>query len=108
MEKNNVKYMGSILKNSRLKLNLTQEELAESVGISARYVMAIENEGKYPSLDVWIKLVRALKLSADCIVYPELNLSADEDEKLIRMLRMLSNRDKLIIGTTMQEMLDNE
>ena len=76
-------YMGSILKDARLKANLTQDEVAERIGITTRYLMAIENEGKCPALDVWFRLIRTLHISADSIVYPEDTTEKDMDEQLL-------------------------
>ena len=108
MDTLNLTYMGPLLKQARLSAGMTQEELAERVGVTARYIMAIENEGKCPALDVWIRLIRTLKISADTIVYPEQISFTDEDEQLLRMIRMLNSRDKKIIQAAAQEMLDNE
>ena len=47
--------LGEIIKTSRLKMGLTRDQLSEKIGISPRYLMSIEHEGKKPSYDV-IKL----------------------------------------------------
>lgn len=94
-------YMGPMIKAARTEASLTQEELAEQLGITTRYLMAIENEVKCPALDLWFRLIRALHTSADAIVYPE-------DEQLILMIRMLNSRDKAVIKTAVQAMLDNQ
>lgn len=100
-------YMGPMLKTARVKAKLTQEELAEQVGITARYIMAIENEKKFPALDVWFRLIRALHTSADAIVYPEKKALNVDDEQIILMFYMLNSRDKMIVKTILQAMLDN-
>lgn len=106
MEKINFKYMGPLIKTARIEAKLTQDELAERVGISPRYIMGIENEGKCPTLDVWVRLVRTLHISADTIVYPENKVTKDDDEQLILMLRMLDSKNKQITKATIQAMLD--
>ena len=105
MEEINFAYMGPMLKAARIKADLTQDELAERLGVTPRYIMAIENEGKRPALDVWFRLIRALHTSANAIVYQEDN--ASEVEQLTLMIRMLNSRDKKIISTTIEAMLDN-
>lgn len=40
-------HFGLAVKNARLDCDLTQEALAEQVGISCRYLIAIENEGVF-------------------------------------------------------------
>ena len=43
-------FFGTAIKNARMDCGLTQEALAEQAGISCRYLIAIENEGKIPKL----------------------------------------------------------
>lgn len=52
--------LGEVIKTSRLKMGLTRDQLAEKIGISPRYLMSIEHEGKKPSYDVLFQLVRYL------------------------------------------------
>lgn len=108
MEVLNLNYMGSMLKEARLEAKLTQDEVAERIGITTRYLMAIENEGKCPALDVWFRLIRTLHLSANALVYPEKTAEKEQDERLLYMIRSLNSRDKKIVQTTIQAMLDNQ
>ena len=101
-------YMGPMIKAARTEANLTQDELAEQLGVTTRYIMAIENEGKCPALDLWFRLIRVLHTSADAIVYPEDNVSKSEGDQLLLMIRMLDSRDKEISKAAVQAMLDNQ
>lgn len=47
-ENNEVVKIGTILKDKRIELGVTREQVAERSGISARYLIAIENEEKFP------------------------------------------------------------
>ena len=49
--------LGATIKQARLSANLTQDELAEQVGITGRYIMALENEHKQPSFEVLCKII---------------------------------------------------
>lgn len=89
------------------KLDL-RYEVAERVGITTRYLMAIENEGKCPALDVWFRLIRTLHLSADALVYPENTADREQNEQLLYMIRSLNSRDKKIAQALIQSMLDNQ
>lgn len=108
VENLNLNYMGAMLKSARNEANLKQDVLSERVGITTRYLMAIENEGKCPALDVWFRLIRALHISADDIVYPEKAADKAQDERLLYMIRSLSSRDKKIVQDLMQSMLNNQ
>lgn len=107
MEKIDFTYMGAMIKKIRTDSNMTQDNLAEQLGVTPRYIMAIENEGKCPALDVWFRLIRVLHISADSIVYPENEISKTENTQLSLMIRMLNSRDKKIIQSAIQSMLDN-
>ena len=53
---------GHIIKQARIKHNFTQEQLAEALDISARYMMLIEGDQRSPSLSLFFRLSAYLKL----------------------------------------------
>lgn len=108
MENINTAYMGTVFKTARLSAHLTQEEVAEKIGVTTRYIMALENENKHPSLDNLLKLVHTLNIPADAILYPDREIVDNEEEQFIRMFCMLSIREKKIIYATMQAMIDSK
>lgn len=77
-EKMDISYMGPIFKKYRVDANRTQEEVAEKLGITARFLIALENEEKRPSIDI-----------------------------LLHQYMRLNDRDKSVIRTVIQEMLNN-
>ena len=105
-EKLDISYMGPIFKKYRLDADRTQEEVAEKVGITTRFLMALENEEKRPILDNLLRLVETLNIPGDAILHPQLQAIDNEDEQLIRMLMSLNQRDKEVIRTAIQKMLD--
>ncbi len=60
--------MGDRIKGTRKLRGLTQEQLAEKVDISLEYISQIERGIKMPSMQVFIKLVEILDVSADYIL----------------------------------------
>ena len=52
--------LGEIIKNARMKADITVEDLAAKVGVGERFIYRIENEGKKPSYDILYKLIREL------------------------------------------------
>ncbi|RHB68558.1 helix-turn-helix domain-containing protein [Hungatella hathewayi] len=80
MEKLNLSYMGSILKQVRIAAKMTQKELGERVGKTARYLQAIENEEKGIGLETLNRILRALNLSADTIVFSDRDTDSSESE----------------------------
>lgn len=61
------KSTGTVLKNARLKLGLTQLELADNAGIHPNTYAKIERDEQEPSFDTVKKLAKVLKLKLDDI-----------------------------------------
>ena len=64
--------IGSRLREARNMVKLTQEQLAEKVGIGTTYISDIERGAKFPSLSLFIKIVDALRVSSDFILRGEI------------------------------------
>ena len=67
MDKNviNKKLFGKKVKDARTKMDLTQFELAEEIGVSQNFLGDIERGIKLPSLSKLILLSNTLKVSLD-------------------------------------------
>ena len=101
-------YFGLAIKNARLDCGLTQEALAERAGISCRYLIAIENEGRIPKLPAVYRLIHSLHISADRIFYPEQPPKDSERAQLTHMLGSCSDRDLHILLCTARAMLQEQ
>ena len=100
-EKKDISYMGPIFKKYRIDAKRTQEDVAEKVGITSRFLMALENEEKRPSLDNLLRLVDTLNI-------PQIQHIDSEDQQLLRQFMCLNNRDKDVIRAAIQVMLNNK
>lgn len=99
---------GQTIKDARQTAGLTQEDLAEQTGVTTRYIMAIENENKQPSMKVLFKLIRALKISADTIFFPEIQHIDKKKEHLIHMIHLCDERDLQVAAATINALLDTK
>ena len=99
--------LGQIVKDARQSAGLTQDELAEQSGITTRYIMAIENENRQPNMKVLFKLIRALKISADTIFYPEIQHTDKKKEHLIHMIQLCDERETNVAAATIRALLDS-
>ena len=70
--------LGEIIKNARIKADITVEDLAAKVGVGERFIYRIENEGKKPSYDILYKLIRELSILPDQIFFPEKQIEDSE------------------------------
>ena len=99
---------GSSLRRAREKREYTREQIAERAGISPRFVSAIENDRRKPSLDVLIRLVHAIGTSFDEVLAPQ---SIPEDytaDRIKRLITQCSQRDQELILGLIDKMLDNK
>ena len=71
------------LKQSRKKEGLTQEKLAELVGVTRQAISTWEQGSKYPEVDNLIWMAKKLKISLDWLFAEEL---ARSDEPQVRIL----------------------
>ena len=60
--------MGGRIKETRKKQGLTQEELAEKADVSVEYISEIERGLKIPNMQLFIKLIEILDVSADYLL----------------------------------------
>ncbi len=87
--------LGKRIKNERLKLGLTQEELAEKVDISKNFMSLIEN-GKNMSVETLLKISDVFGVSVDyllseIVVAPHDNITA----QIIHNLSSLNDNERL-------------
>jgi transcriptional regulator with XRE-family HTH domain len=97
---------GQTIKQARLSTNLTQDELAKQIGVTGRYIMALENEHKQPSFEILCKIILTLNIPADNIFYPKTQYTESEKEQLIRLLTRCDERNLKIITATVKAMLE--
>ena len=58
----NDKRLGKTIRRFRRKQNLTQEQLAEMVGVTPKYIQYLEAAKRKPSLDTLYRTAKALKI----------------------------------------------
>lgn len=66
------KRLGKRIREARVQKQYTQQKLAEKAGIGQMYLGEIERGTKMPSLKLFVNLVEALEVSADCILRDDL------------------------------------
>jgi transcriptional regulator with XRE-family HTH domain len=100
--------LGAVVKAAREHKGLTQDALAEKVGVGLRHFQAIENEGSYPSYEVLYGLIRELHIPADSIFYPDKPAEDSHAGEIARMLYDCDERSLKIIRATAQAALDSQ
>ena len=68
---------GNRLKTLRIKKKLTQQQLADLLGLIKSVISAYENGLRYPAYDVLIKIARIFKVSTDFLLGVEIKREID-------------------------------
>ncbi|MDE6139225.1 MAG: helix-turn-helix domain-containing protein [Candidatus Gastranaerophilales bacterium] len=95
MKKNKKELLGLRLKEYRENRKLTQDKLAEMVGIDPKHLSRIENGRNYPSLETLEKILDSLDVSYEEIFNFKLLVSKDELIKKINSRLEVLEESKL-------------
>lgn len=68
---------GNRLKTLSIKKKLTQQQLADLLGLTKSVISAYENGLRYPAYDVLIKIARIFKVSTDFLLGVEIKREID-------------------------------
>ena len=95
MKKNKKELLGLRLKEYRENRKLTQDKLAEMVGIDPKHLSRIENGRNYPSLETLEKILDSLDVPYEEIFNFKLLVSKDELIKKINSRLEVLDESKL-------------
>ncbi|MBD5114790.1 MAG: helix-turn-helix transcriptional regulator [Ruminococcaceae bacterium] len=71
------KRVGKRIKQRREELGLTQEQLAERLGVATNYISTIERGASFPRYEKLVMILNALHTSADSIFCDVLDYGGD-------------------------------
>lgn len=87
------KFIGSVLKQARVKQGLSQGALAEKIGLSEKHISNIERGHNYPALDPFFKLCEEFSLNiSDFGVNVKSNIDTDK-EHLLQKIYIANNNE---------------
>ena len=111
MKENKYK-IGKILRVYRQKNHYTQEQLAETIGVTPGFLGQIERDETYPSIDNLTKIIRVLNMDANAIFHPQ---DEDEDSEVSILVNefkiqftKLSKNNQEIITLLMKKMAEQQ
>ena len=88
----NMNAMGKRIADRRAKLNIRQNALAESVGISNNHMSNIENGHERPSLEVFISICNTLRVTPDYLLLGSMH-AGNVPQNIMDSLLMCSEKD---------------
>lgn len=92
-----VSALGSVVRATRKSKNLSQEALAERLGVCKRTIMDIEKNTGNPKFELLCMLVRELDLPLYEVFYPEVSDSSEMKNLLMKELSDCSDYEMNVI-----------
>ncbi|MFT8889532.1 MAG: helix-turn-helix transcriptional regulator [Ethanoligenens sp.] len=99
--------LGSAIRKARMDKHISQEELAERIGITPTHLKHIESEHRKPSVDVLYRIVQIVNLSLDNLFFPERHDGLEEYRKAERLLRQCDVKQLRVVYAAMEAMLED-
>ena len=84
--------IGQAIKKAREARGMTREQLSGIIGYAPRHIQSIENEGKYPSIELFIQLIQMFDVSVDEYIFP--NKEVKKSSVRRRLDAQLDNLDE--------------
>ena len=93
--------IGQAIKKAREARGMTREQLSGIIGYAPRHIQAIENEGNYPSIELFIQLIQMFDVSVDEYIFPDKEVKKSSvRRRLGAQLDKLDDKELSIIEAT--------
>ena len=104
----NKEHYGIVIRNYRKKMGLTQQQVAESIGVSKSHIANWEAGRARPDLNLVPALCLTLGIDVSTFfgMPSGINALMGKERTLLYGYRKLGSRDKLILETTLSKMLE--
>lgn len=98
--------LGDTVKQARIRLKLTQYEVAELIGIDSRTILNIENYKGNPKMEVLYPLVRTLRIDSREIFTPEILRDSPSLQQLRILIEDCNEQEAAAIIPAVQAILE--
>ena len=93
--------LGLAIKKAREAQGVTRERLAEIIDYNPRHLQAVENEGQYPSIELFLQLITMFEVSVDEHIHMgEKPIKSSVRRRLDAMLDQLDDKELSIVEAT--------
>ena len=99
--------LGNLIRKKRMESQLTQEQLAEILGITATHMKHLESEHRMPSVEVLFRLTETLHLSLDDLLNPESSKHSDSYNDAKHLLDVCTERELEIVCDVLHSLLNH-
>lgn len=92
-----VSALGDVVRTIRKERNLSQEALAERIGVCKRTIIDIENHTGNPKFEILCMLVRELDLPLYEVFYPEMTENSEIKNLIMEELSVCSDEEMKVM-----------
>ncbi|NCE97900.1 helix-turn-helix transcriptional regulator [Emergencia sp. 1XD21-10] len=93
--------LGQAIKKARKAQGMTREQLARIIDYDPRHLQAVENEGQYPSIELFIQLIVMFDVSVDEYIHTDKTIrKSSVRRRLDAMLDRLDDKELSIVEAT--------
>ena len=93
--------IGQAIKKAREARGMTREQLSGIIGYAPRHIQAIENEGQYPSIELFIQLITMFDVSVDEYIHSDKKtVKSSVRRRLDAQLNKLNDKELSVIEAT--------
>ena len=93
--------LGLAIKKARKAQGVTREQLANIIDYNPRHLQAVENEGQYPSIELFLQLITMFDVSVDEHIHMgEKPIKSSVRRRLDAMLDQLDDKELSIVEAT--------
>ncbi|MCD7751588.1 MAG: helix-turn-helix transcriptional regulator [Lachnospiraceae bacterium] len=95
------------IKHYRRTANMSQETLAEAVGVSDTYIRKLENGERFPSLEKLVALADALDTTPNHLLLSSTHLSKREGSSILDLLNDCTPTEFIILYENMSSLKES-
>lgn len=98
---NDFNFIGQAIKKAREAQGMTREQLARIVDYDPRHLQAVENEGQYPSIELFIQLITMFDVSVDEYIHTGKKAEKSSVRRRVNtMLDRLDDKELSVVEAT--------
>ncbi len=97
--------LGKAVRCARKSKNMSQEALAERIGVCKRTIIDIENSSGNPKFTILFPLVRELDIPVQQVFYPESTDDSETKLLIIQELEKCSETESRIVLSVLKSLL---
>ena len=102
------KQLGDLMKEQRIRLQLTQEKVAELLDCHPKYYKNLENGKGNPSMSLFCKIMRTLNMSADSYISQNSDQTDPDYQEMIQIFNQCNPYQRSVLLAAGRALLLNQ